>query len=67
MILSPATLFSSATLVAAGAYVLAALWPRPATPVPDDRADVVPQVHQAPKADAAWWLLALRFRVDYRG
>lgn len=59
MILSPATLFSSATLVAAGAYVLAALWPRPANPAPDDRADVVPQAHQVPKADAAWWLLAL--------
>jgi ABC-type uncharacterized transport system permease subunit len=55
MILSPATLFSSASLVAAGAYLLAALWPKAPPIASDTQIDAPLAAHQGP----AWYLLVL--------
>ena len=56
MILSPATLFSSATMVAAGAYVLAAALPSPKVA----EGDTSIEAHSAAAGhDAAWYLLIL--------
>jgi ABC-type uncharacterized transport system permease subunit len=58
MILSSALLSPLATLVASGAYALAALWPQRQDPAPDSSSHTLAQ--GAPDgADAAWWLVAL--------
>jgi len=55
MILSPATLFSSASMAAAGAYLLAALWPKPKAATGDSQITAPQSVHEGP----AWSLLVL--------
>ncbi|HET6789306.1 MAG TPA: cytochrome c biogenesis protein CcsA [Aquabacterium sp.] len=58
MILSSALLSPLATLVASGAYALAALWPQ-RRPPSDDPSSRVPPAPTAEGPDAAWWLVAL--------
>lgn len=58
MILSSALLSPLATLVAGGAYALAALWPQRRTPS-DDTSSGLSSASAPEGPDAAWWLVAL--------